>query len=314
MVFRITADLVLLLHLAFIAFVVLGGLLAFRYRWIVYLHVPAAAWGAFIEISGRICPLTILENSLRRSAGESGYAESFVEHYLMPVIYPPGLNRNVQFTIAGIVVVANIVIYGWLLYRSGNHRRSCRGSHESDIGRVARRRSNPARIERDQNGLSGNSTIRAVTRDDATAISALAIRSKAHWGYSDEFMKACREELTYTESQIESTDYEFYVCEAEGKIAGFYALEILGNNDAELEALFVEPEMIGRGFGRTLIEHAKLRAIDLGVRRIVIQGDPHAQAFYEAAGGVRDGRRESGSIPGRFLPVYRIEIGNIDGD
>ena len=162
--------------------------------------------------------------------------------------------------------------------------------------------------------MSGNPTVRAATRGDAVVISALAIRSKAYWGYSDEFMKACREELTYTESQIESADYEFYICEAEGKIAGFCALELLGSNDAELEALFVEPEMIGCGFGRTLIEHAKLGAIALGIRRIVIQGDPNARAFYEAAGGVRDGWRESSSIPGRFLPVYRIEMSNDDGD
>ena len=117
MFIRIAADVVLILHLVFIAFVVMGGLLVLRYRWIVYVHIPAAIWGAFVEISGRICPLTTWENSLRRSAGESGYAESFVEHYLMPIIYPAGLTRNVQFAIAGIVVAANIVIYGWLLYR-----------------------------------------------------------------------------------------------------------------------------------------------------------------------------------------------------
>lgn len=106
----------MVLHLAFIAFVVLGALLVFRYRWIIYLHIPAAAWGVFIEISGRVCPLTILENSLRRSAGESGYAESFVEHYVMPIIYPAGLNRSVQFAIASIVFVINIAIYGWLIH------------------------------------------------------------------------------------------------------------------------------------------------------------------------------------------------------
>jgi hypothetical protein len=117
MIFRIAADLVLGLHFAFIAFVVVGGLLILRYRWIAFVHVPAAFWGAFVEISGRICPLTTWENSLRRSAGESGYADSFVEHYLLPVIYPPGLTRSAQFWIASAVIVVNIVIYGWLLYR-----------------------------------------------------------------------------------------------------------------------------------------------------------------------------------------------------
>lgn len=122
MFFRITADLILVLHLAFIAFVVLGALLVLRNHWMVYLHVPAAGWGAFIEISGRICPLTSLENSLRRSAGESGYAESFVEHYLVPIIYPSGLTRGVQFAAAGLVILINIVIYGWLYYRCSKSR------------------------------------------------------------------------------------------------------------------------------------------------------------------------------------------------
>ncbi len=121
-------------------------------------------------------------------------------------------------------------------------------------------------------------------------------------------MTSCRDELAYTGSQIESTKYEFFVCEVEARITGFYALELLGPDVAELEALFVEPEMIGRGFGRTLIEHAKARATTLGIRQIVIQGEPNAQAFYEAAGGVCDGRRESSSISGRFLPIFRIDL------
>jgi ABC-type branched-subunit amino acid transport system permease subunit len=117
MFYRIAADLVLALHLGFIAFVVLGGLLILRYRWVAYVHVPAAVWGAFIEITGRICPLTVWENSFRQSAGESGYGDSFVEHYLLPVIYPAGLTRSIQFWIAGCVIVVNVVIYAWLLYR-----------------------------------------------------------------------------------------------------------------------------------------------------------------------------------------------------
>ncbi len=156
--------------------------------------------------------------------------------------------------------------------------------------------------------MTGNSTVRAASHSEAAAISSLAMRSKAYWGHSDEFMTACREELTFSKSQIESDNFEFFVCEAEGRIAGFYALELLGTFDAELEALFVEPEMIGRGFGRTLIEHAKAKASILGIRQIIIRGDPNAESFYEAAGGVRDGRRESGSIPGRFLPILRIDL------
>ena len=113
---------VLAVHLGFIVFVILGGLLVLRFPKIMYLHIPAAIWGAFVEISGRICPLTTWENDLWQSAGESGYAESFVEHYLVPIIYPAGLTRNVQLTLAGIVVLANIVIYGWLLYRWNKSR------------------------------------------------------------------------------------------------------------------------------------------------------------------------------------------------
>ena len=117
MLFRIAADLVLAIHFLFIAFVVLGGLLVLRYRWMLLIHVPAAVWGAYIEIAGRVCPLTIWENRFRRSAGESGYADSFIEHYLLPVIYPSGLTRNIQLLLAGFVILANVVIYGWLLYR-----------------------------------------------------------------------------------------------------------------------------------------------------------------------------------------------------
>ena len=143
---------------------------------------------------------------------------------------------------------------------------------------------------------------------EAAEISSLAMRSKAHWGYSDEFMSACRAELTYSDAQIDSDDYEFYVCEAEGRITGFYALELLGSIDAELEALFVEPASIGQGFGRILIEHAKARAAALGIKQLIIQGDPNAESFYEAAGGVSVGQRESASIPGRFLPIFRIDL------
>ena len=114
---RMAADLVLALHLGFILFVILGGLLVLRFPRIAYLHIPAAFWGAFVEISGRICPLTTWENDFRRSAGESGYAESFVEHYLVPIIYPAGLTRGAQMALAGVVIVTNIVIYGWLVYR-----------------------------------------------------------------------------------------------------------------------------------------------------------------------------------------------------
>jgi hypothetical protein len=123
MYFRFAADGVLLLHLAFILFALFGGALAARWRWMPLVHLPVAAWAFFAELTGRICPLTYIENGLRISAGQSGYAESFIEHYLLDVIYPPGLTREVQFVLAATVVVINIAIYVWLaLRRPTEHR------------------------------------------------------------------------------------------------------------------------------------------------------------------------------------------------
>lgn len=114
MFLRLAADGVLLLHLAFILFALLGAAMALRWRWIPLIHLPAAVWGFFVECTGRACPLTSLENHLRIRAGQSGYTESFIEHYILDIIYPSGLTREIQFVLAGIVVVVNIAIYGWL--------------------------------------------------------------------------------------------------------------------------------------------------------------------------------------------------------
>lgn len=114
---RLAADATLLLHLAFIAFALFGALLALRWRWIPFVQLPAAAWGAFVEFTGRLCPLTELENHFRAVAGQGGYSESFVERYLLPVIYPAGLTRNVQLVLAAVVLAINAGIYGYLLWR-----------------------------------------------------------------------------------------------------------------------------------------------------------------------------------------------------
>ena len=117
MLFHLAADATLLLHLAFILFATAGAALAARWHWIPIVHLPAAAWGVFVELAGAVCPLTDLENAFRIKAGQSGYQESFVEHYLLPIIYPTGLTREVQFLLAGVVLLLNIAIYGWLIHR-----------------------------------------------------------------------------------------------------------------------------------------------------------------------------------------------------
>ena len=116
------ADVVLILHLAFILFVVAGGLLVLRFPWVAIAHIPAVLWGIYIELSGGICPLTPMENRLRHMAGESGYSGGFIEHYLMPVIYPHGLTRDIQFVLAGVAIIVNLAAYGLLIYCSRKRR------------------------------------------------------------------------------------------------------------------------------------------------------------------------------------------------
>jgi len=119
MLWRSLADLVVTLHLCFVLFVALGGLLALRWRRAVWLHLPALVWGAGIEFVHGICPLTPLENHLRRLGGEAGYSGGFVEHYLLPVLYPAGLTQDVQLALGALVVTLNIVVYGvvWRRWR-----------------------------------------------------------------------------------------------------------------------------------------------------------------------------------------------------
>lgn len=111
MLYRLLADIVALTHLAFIVFVLLGGLLALRWRWVPWAHLPAAAWGAAVEFFGRFCPLTSLENSLRRASGSAGYSGGFIERYLMPIIYPAELTRELQLFLGCALVVLNLAAY-----------------------------------------------------------------------------------------------------------------------------------------------------------------------------------------------------------
>jgi len=112
--YRLLADFVLILHLAFVVFVLCGGLLALRWRWVVWLHLPSALWGAVVEFTGWICPLTPLENWLRAQGGEATYRSDFIAQYLLPVLYPEDLTRGVQLLLGTMVVVLNAAVYGWL--------------------------------------------------------------------------------------------------------------------------------------------------------------------------------------------------------
>jgi len=123
MPYRLLADLVLILHAGFVAFVVLGALLVLRWPRIAWVHVPVVLWGAGIEFSGGICPLTPLENHWRRLAGELGYPGDFVEHYLLSALYPDGLTRQVQLALGALVLLINVAIYAWIFWRRRSDRR-----------------------------------------------------------------------------------------------------------------------------------------------------------------------------------------------
>lgn len=115
MVYRFLADAVLLLHLGFILFVVFGALLVMRRPRLLPVHLFAAAWGFGIEVLGAVCPLTYVENRIRLLAGESGYGGGFIDHYLLPLVYPGEMTRGLQLGLAAGVLVVNGVLYAWIL-------------------------------------------------------------------------------------------------------------------------------------------------------------------------------------------------------
>ena len=121
---RLAADAVLLLHLLFIVFALLGGLLVlrWRWRWLAWLHLPAVFWAVTVEALQLLCPLTPLENDLRHAAGQAGYNTGFIEHYLLPIIYPAGLTPTIQLWLAAFVLLLNLLIYGLLLWRWRRNR------------------------------------------------------------------------------------------------------------------------------------------------------------------------------------------------
>lgn len=117
MLYRVAADLVVVAHLGFIVFAALGALLALRWPRVLWLHAPAAVWAAAIALFGWICPLTPLEVGLREAGGEAGYAGGFVEHYVLPVVYPPGLTRPIQVALGLGVIALNAACYAWIARR-----------------------------------------------------------------------------------------------------------------------------------------------------------------------------------------------------
>ncbi|MEM6793757.1 MAG: DUF2784 domain-containing protein [Acidobacteriota bacterium] len=127
MIWRLAADATVALHAAFVLFVVLGGLLVWRWPRLAWLHLPAAAWGFAVEVFGWICPLTDLENVLRLRAGRAGYDGGFIEHYLIPILYPAGLTREIQWLLAALVVLINGAVYGGRALALRRRRPSERG-------------------------------------------------------------------------------------------------------------------------------------------------------------------------------------------
>ncbi len=124
MLYRALADLILVLHLAFVLFVVLGGLLVLRRPKLAWLHLPCAAWGVLIEFAGWICPLTPWEVSLRLRGGEAGYAGGFIAHYVTALLYPAGLTRGIQIALGAFALGLNLAVYGWIVARRRQLRQS----------------------------------------------------------------------------------------------------------------------------------------------------------------------------------------------
>jgi hypothetical protein len=120
--FRVAADVVVASHVAFVIFVMLGSLLMLRWRWLMWLHVPAAVWGVAIEFGGWLCPLTPLENYLRERGGLTGYRGDFIEHYIVPLLYPARLTRGLQVLLGTLALAVNAFAY-WRMFQTTWRRR-----------------------------------------------------------------------------------------------------------------------------------------------------------------------------------------------
>src|SRR4029079_1400930 len=147
-------------------------------------------------------------------------------------------------------------------------------------------------------------SIRPARTGEAALLTALGLRSKASWGYTEDFMRACAEELTIDEEELD----DVFVKTIGEHVVGFYSLDRISSDRVELGLLFVEPSWMRRGFGGELLGDARERARALGYQTLVIQGDPHAMPFYRSAGAVLVGTRESDSIAGRLLPLFELAL------
>ena len=148
--------------------------------------------------------------------------------------------------------------------------------------------------------------IRQASLSETERLSRLAFRSKSHWDYPDRFMQECLKELTLDTCYIENNPT--FVIETIKNIIGFYSLEHISASEVELSYLFIEPDFIGKGYGRKLIEHAEKEAQRLRYSKMIIQGDPNAEGFYRSAGGTLVSTRKSASIPNRELPIFCIDL------
>lgn len=151
-----------------------------------------------------------------------------------------------------------------------------------------------------------NRIVRLARSGEAAQLTSLARRSKGYWGYDDAFLTTCEKELTVSDADL--AHYPAYVIDDSERIIGFYMLQPRTRSEVELTFLFVEPDEIGRGIGGNLMRHAISTASNLEFETMLIQGDPHADAFYRAMGARKIGTRPSESIPGRELPLYRIDL------
>jgi len=120
MLFSLGADFLVIIHLMFITFVVLGGFMLLKWRWLITVHLPAVFWAGMLEFQGWMCPLTPLEQTLRDTAEQQGYSGSFIQHYLLSVIYPPVLEENLQFLLGILLISINVLIYLWVFLKRAN--------------------------------------------------------------------------------------------------------------------------------------------------------------------------------------------------